>query len=594
MGLMQRAYETYCAMERSHAGRYSAEEKETLAPACHTLVKADLEITLDEEGGFVSACGVDKNEPKIVIPVTEASAGRTGSTPPPHPLSDQLSYLAPYQPQKYQAYLDQLRRWEHSDHTHPKLTAVLRYVERGTILKELLRSELIGLDENGIPTKEKQMVRWRILSEDGVEECWKDAGLFQAFIAYCGATEEGEKAYCMILGQELRMRTNHPKATVPAFGNAKIISYKDDKGLGVNDRFRDKLEEATVSDIASQKAHSALRWLAVNQGVSFGGRTFLCWDPQGKKLPKIDLPMLRDREQPFRPTQYQQELENTLKGWQDSLPPDATAVIAAFDAATSGRLSVTYYNELQGSDFLERLHRWDRTCCWYNGPFGVQSPSVYQIAKCAFGVPRTSQGKTKLEVDERVLGQQVQRLLRCRIDGQPIPRDVLRGLMDRCADLQLLDMDLRESLLFTACAVIRKYHYDKFKEEWNMALEPEKRDRSYQFGRLLAVLEKAERDTYDSNEAREPNAMRMQAAFVRRPYHVACQILVQVKKAYYPRLKPFERVLYDRLVGQIMEQISLYQEQGLDQPLKDTYLLGYYLQKNKLDPRRAQNNKTEE
>ena len=60
MGLMQRAYETYCAMERSHAGRYSAEEKETLAPACHTLVKADLEITLDEEGGFVSACGVDK------------------------------------------------------------------------------------------------------------------------------------------------------------------------------------------------------------------------------------------------------------------------------------------------------------------------------------------------------------------------------------------------------------------------------------------------------------------------------------------------------------------------------------------------------
>ena len=43
-----------------------------------------------------------------------------------------------------------------------------------------------------------------------------------------------------------------------------------------------------------------------------------------------------------------------------------------------------------------------------------------------------------------------------------------------------------------------------------MALEPEKQDRSYQYGRLLAVLEKAERDTYSSDETREPNAIRMQ------------------------------------------------------------------------------------
>lgn len=45
-----------------------------------------------------------------------------------------------------------------------------------------------------------------------------------------------------------------------------------------------------------------------------------------------------------------------------------------------------------------------------------------------------------------------------------------------------------------------------------MSLDKEKKDRSYQFGRLLAVMEKVERDTY-TDEGREPNAIRMQSVF---------------------------------------------------------------------------------
>ena len=71
-----------------------------------------------------------------------------------------------------------------------------------------------------------------------------------------------------------------------------------------------------------------------------------------------------------------------------------------------------------------------------------------------------------------------------------------------------MDTALRETVLFTACAVLRKYKYDWYKEEWSMALEPQKKDVSYQYGRLLAVFEKLERDTYDPNEQREPNAIR--------------------------------------------------------------------------------------
>lgn len=115
-----------------------------------------------------------------------------------------------------------------------------------------------------------------------------------------------------------------------------------------------------------------------------------------------------------------------------------------------------------------------------------------------------------------------------------------------------------------------------------MALEPEKKDRSYQYGRLLAVLEKAERDTYDNNEGREPNAMRMQAVFSQRPQYAGRILWEQVKKAYYPRLKPWQRAYYERLIGEIMEQLSQFPEQEMNQALGDTYLLGYYLQRNDL------------
>ena len=115
-----------------------------------------------------------------------------------------------------------------------------------------------------------------------------------------------------------------------------------------------------------------------------------------------------------------------------------------------------------------------------------------------------------------------------------------------------------------------------------MALEPQKQDRSYQYGRLLAVLEKAERDTYDGDEKREPNAIRMQSYFSQRPQQTAQTVWEQVKKAYYPQLRPTSRMYYERIIGEIMEMLSQFPAEELNRPLSETYLLGYYLQRNNL------------
>ena len=116
-----------------------------------------------------------------------------------------------------------------------------------------------------------------------------------------------------------------------------------------------------------------------------------------------------------------------------------------------------------------------------------------------------------------------------------------------------------------------------------MALDKDKKDRSYQFGRLLAVFEKIERDVYSvSGEKRETNAIRMQSVYVKRPAYASKILIEQLKNSYYPKLSVGSRTYYDKLIGQIMSVISEFGDEKFNKPLSETYLLGYYLQRNDL------------
>lgn len=127
-----------------------------------------------------------------------------------------------------------------------------------------------------------------------------------------------------------------------------------------------------------------------------------------------------------------------------------------------------------------------------------------------------------------------------------------------------------------------------------MALEPNKKDISYQYGRLLAVLEKIERDTYSEEETREPNAMRLQTVFAQRPLAASRIIWEQVKKAYLPRLKPAIRTYYERILTDIVKKINEFSDVEQTRPLGDTYLLGYYLQRSDLYTSKKEKTETEE
>lgn len=589
MGLFQQACITYDA-NKNLIGK-EIEGKEPLAPISHSIQKANIEITISFDGDFKGAIIVDEENSKTIIPVTEESASRSAKTAylKPHPLCDKLKYLLGEENKNY--YLEQLEKWINSEFCHEMLFSVYKYVKKKTLISDLLKSGVLKLDKKGnLPEKSYDLlVRWNIVGI-GLKyntSCWKEQSLMSSYIKYYNSIRNNKEGVCMLSGQIASLTNSYPKGIVDNCFNAKIISANDNDNFTYRGRFLMEEEASSIGYESIQKANNALHWLVKNQGSVIGKRAFVCWNPEGIKIPVVTGPIIVKREIVYhKPSEYKRDLELTIKGYKNSLPTnDSNVIVVAFDAATTGRLATTYYKEIAGSDFLTRLEKWDKSCCWYNGKYGIQSPSMSEIIECCFGNQIEEEGKIFFKTDEKLYGQQIQRLIRCRVDCCKFPGDIVKSLIQKASSLFLYDDKkwfLRQKLLFTVCAVIKKYYFDYCKEELSMLLEPTKPNRSYQFGRLLAVLEKAERDTFEKDEDREPNAMRLQSAFCKRPLHMFRIIQEQVKKGYYPKLPTGSRIYYEKLISEIMSVISSEEEDLLNRPLEDLYLIGYYLQRKEL------------
>ena len=581
MGLFQKAVETYDCNQNLVG--VSKEGSEILAPISHTLARANIEITLDKDGLFRAARLIDKKEPRVVVPVTENSLGRVGGTIFPHPLCDQIKYLAPYGQESYEQYLKQLKEWKDSEFTHPILQAVYKYIDFKSIVDDLSRLNLIKLDKEGKPSDEKTFICWRVIGFDNdTEPCsYLNKDLFNLFINfYNKKIQSHNKNICFVNGNYIPLAEQHPKGIISRTANAKIISSNNPNRFTYKGRFEEAWQAVTISYEASQKAHNALKWLISNQSVSFysGDRTFLCWNPQGIKIPSPRFTFRANKEPKYKPSDYKDNLMATLLDFKkdNQLKGNEIAVIAFFDAATTGRLSLTNYNEQTLEDFLNHQKTWEEYCCWYS-KFGIISPNLLNIISCAFGTLRNG----KLEVDDKVQGQHLQRLLNAKLNGGNIPIDFVKALTERASMPLAFDKNVWEQITETACAVLQKYRKDINQGGNEMAWELTKPERSFQFGRLLAVLDRAEADFYGkTGEDRQTNAIKFMNEFRRRPWHVYERVNRMLHQAYLPRIENWQRIRYEKLTGEITTIIGSFPENELNEPLNDLYLMGYQLQRN--------------
>lgn len=593
MSLFQKACDTYDAM--LPVVPLDDQRKFPLAPISHTVKQAALNIMIDAAGCFQAATmrklkdEKDKSgkvtayaDPKIVMPVTEASLGRgVGCDNFPHGLCDYLRYLNPVNETAYGAYVSQLSDWVVFA-GFPKLEAILDYVRSGTVMDDLAAylkpEDFEKLDD-------KTMVCWTVngLGADS-GPCWMDRELMDSFSAYYmdRLRKEGrETGLCMVTGKTTVLASNHAKGVVPFFGNAKLISFNSSKNndFTYKGRFVNAEQALTVSYEASQKAHNALAWLVGNQAETFGNRVFLCWNPKGIQMPGLTGVLGRGRAgaKSVTPSDYRRDLDQALLGWKSRIPVDEDAVLLILDAPTPGCLSVVYYGEMTCSDYLDRFYEWERTCC-----AGNLSPALGHFIQYAYGTPRDG----KYVVSPEAYRQNLQRMVLCRVEGSVFPSDVLRRLVNNASSLMLCSdkhekgVSPREKLLRTACAAIRKYKYDTKKEEWDMALDLSCTDRSYLFGRLLAIADKVEgRILYRRKSERETAAMRYQKAFSQRPMQT-WKMIHEGLEIYFAQLPAGARTYYRGLIESIMT--AMPHDKTMNRPLEDVYLLGFYEQRAEL------------
>ena len=128
-----------------------------------------------------------------------------------------------------------------------------------------------------------------------------------------------------------------------------------------------------------------------------------------------------------------------------------------------------------------------------------------------------------------------------------------------------------------------------------MAWELDRKERSFQFGRLLAVMERGEADYYGRiQESRQTNAIKFMSEFRQRPWFVFERVNRQLHQAYLPRIDQWQANRYERLVGEIIGFLSDFPEEELNKPLEDTYLMGYELQRNSFFAKKENSNSEEE
>lgn len=599
-----------------------------LLPPFHTTVTAQITVTIDQNGNFMRAELVAQDDKMTIIPVTEKSGSRTAGKEP-HPLCDNLRYLAGDYKDYYkddgvcnELYMSQIEKWEKSTCSHEKVKAIYLYLKKATLIKDLVEQKIIKVnDNNQIDDKEnmegivqtKAFVRFIIrstgenLHREIPDECWKDRTLQDCYIKYV-RSQEREKGMCYLTGNMESISYLHSKKIRNEGDGAKLISANDSQNFTYRGRFANREEAVAVGSETSQIVHNTLKWIIRKQGAFFDTMTIVTWESDQLSMPKWNM----DTESIITEYENEQE-ENDWDSWDDDWSEEeevsdgnpitaekfykalngygkkvdntSNMILLAFDAATPGRLAMIENVTLDTARYLKNIEKWHNDCNWIHekwkdgkriqfwGMVGVRD-----IADILFGI----ENKGKLSIvdgnGKKLYAEVAKRLLPCIWYGSNIPYDYVNLAVVKASNpLTYKERKNWERVLTLACSMVKKNEKDRNKEEWNVALDKSAKDRSYLYGRLLAVADRIEYMTYDAKDSgRITNAKRYMSTFSQRPYET-WKVIEENIQPYLAKLDVVKRKYYENLLSEICNlfDIDKFKE---NKKLDGLYLLGFHSQ----------------
>lgn len=538
MGWMQKLYNTYTQCEE-WMGLYPPDGKRPLSPACHITKDAHVLIVLDADGNIQKARPItNRNKMTTIIPVTEDSIGKVGSTPAPHPFVEELRYLASDYVERggkllkldekngtsektkklHSEYKNLLAGWCNSaEFSHPKACAVLKYIEKGTLVKDLADHGVLYLGDDGkflvkknvtrskdtedifavpnITDQQDAVVRWRVEIDDGKNmDTWCDESLWKSWQNYYLSTRKSEsRSFCYVTGEEAILTDKHPKYIRKKGDNPKLISSNDKEMINLPGRLGLADESADAACLVgletSQKAHNTLAWLIDRQGKVFvdqDGRaelTILAWEETAKKefpqptqssaeFDKNDSLSKDESEKPEAGQDFATRLVKKMMGYKADLKDSKGIYIIALDALTQGRMAVTYYQEFEPEIYLKNIEKWHKECSWIHhyllpkeeGTI-LRKPKKFTGAPALLDIAEVVHGK---KTSAKIKHHTVSRLFACVVERRLLPHDIVQGAIRQASKrMGLHDSTDNKSYgddeytwrktLTIACALVKKY-----------------------------------------------------------------------------------------------------------------------------------------
>lgn len=718
MSWLQRLYQTY---EQASQNEDVQSQEAQLMPYYHVNQNVQIIVTINDKGDFVKAEVCRDNSPHgtgkvksnyLVIPATNNSANRTSGAIA-HPLSDKLQYVAKdffeysvgSKQDNYLLYEQELSAWCNSEDSHPKAQAVLRYVQKGTVVKDLLKANVLIADpidnnklayptqagdypdsilsllnknpDKGVFDQGAAFIAWRVTPSDisnmakgGPAETWRDISLFESWQQFY-ATLDSTDGFCYITGETQPLASKHPNRILRSATNAKLISANDMSSFTFLGRFTDDkksiaangLQGANISAVVTEKAHAALSWLLSRQGREEAGQAVVAWATSAQEViqPTQDMAEavgfnvvdnvnnqndgidsntdneyiddddfgLEDgtgfdntefendsennntsTDSPISSTEsaaslprpnhdknlginFAKRLNNTMQGYRQKLDAHDQISVITLDAATPGRMAVTYYHESMPNEYIDVLESWYRQFSWYfyykdqendERKLTVKAPTPKQIAQVAYG-SRLSDALKK---------QVVSQVLPCIVEGEvrQLPWQLVELTIKRACNPLMLENWEWDQAISVACALFRGYYQRHSKQRsYTVALQTDYTSRDYLYGRLLAIADDIESlALYIAGEKRNTTAQRYMQQFANRPFSTWRNIELALKP-YENRLKSSRGGYLANMQATIDQIMSSFEIEDFNNNsvLSGEFLLGYHSQKMqlKLDKQQA-------
>lgn len=303
--------------------------------------------------------------------------------------------------------------------------------------------------------------------------------------------------------------------------------------------------------------------------------------------------------------QYAKIFSRVLRGYEgaeDLKKHNDPMVVVILDAATTGRLGVTFYCELQKDEYIKRILQWHVDAAWPLTSFkksiveGAErvnvvqyegAPSFTDIINCACDTSdRSSKSYKRFAKDVK------ERLIECMFGGAQFPMSILNAAFHKVTrpmgydNIRVWRRDFE-----IACSLWKKHYIDETRKQHRqedvitMYLEPNRDDRDYLYGRLLALADNFEESVLRKQgvKDRPTNAIKLMSNFTAKPYTTWGTLWKQLT----PYLKSANGGSWFR--NEVDDVMALFKEGDFEdnKALSPMFLLGYSCQR-RASKRKAQ------